>query len=67
MCLPPVNFDVRQVPGTPEPEVAGWGITENGTTSNRMLTVSVPFYNTDSCNLTYAGQIIDDQVSEWLL
>ncbi|KAK3868548.1 hypothetical protein Pcinc_026068 [Petrolisthes cinctipes] len=62
VCLPPLNFDVRKIPGTPEPEVAGWGFTENGTTSQRMLTVSIPFVDTNACNITYAGQIIDDQM-----
>lgn len=48
VCLPPVNLP-NPPPNTPL-TVAGWGATENGTSSDIKLKVEVPLLTNDVCN-----------------
>ncbi|KAK5649793.1 hypothetical protein RI129_000822 [Pyrocoelia pectoralis] len=48
ICLPPVNLP-NPPPNTPL-TVAGWGATENGTSSDLKLKVEVPLLTNDECN-----------------
>ncbi|KAG7154600.1 CLIP domain-containing serine protease 2-like [Homarus americanus] len=61
VCLPPQNIDVTNL-STNEPIAAGWGFTENGTKSNRLLHVELPFVDRSQCNATYRGDIVNEQI-----
>ncbi|KAK7072516.1 putative peptidase S1 [Halocaridina rubra] len=62
VCLPPQNLNVRQVMHVPEAIVAGWGATENGTVSDRLLHVVLPVVDNQQCNTTYKGRTIAEQI-----
>lgn len=53
ICLPVTNAmlnrDIRGLNGS----VAGWGITEHGFTSSKLLTVNVPVLTQQSCSALY--------------
>lgn len=62
ICLPPQGLNVRRVMHKPEAIAAGWGATENGTTSNRLLHVILPFVDSPACNSTYSGRTVKEQI-----
>lgn len=64
ICLPPQGLDVRRVISSENPEAiaAGWGSTENGTTSDRLLHVELPFVDSQVCNDTYSGRTVSEQI-----
>eukprot|EP00397_Hematodinium_sp_SG-2012_P044631 GEMP01049896.1.p1 GENE.GEMP01049896.1~~GEMP01049896.1.p1 ORF type:complete len:365 (+),score=-10.48 GEMP01049896.1:94-1188(+) len=61
VCLPPQNIDMVNL-SNKMPIAAGWGITENGTTSNRLLHVDLPFVDHSQCNATHRGHIVNEQI-----
>lgn len=62
MCLPERNMDVSAVLGEQWGTVTGWGFTENGTTSDQLLQVSLPPVDMERCNQTYQGKLVGKQV-----
>jgi len=67
ICLPPVNMDTRRVAqnahrSNREFSVAGWGITENGTHSQKLLEVDIPLQDDGHCNETYHGKVVAGQL-----
>lgn len=62
VCLPERNMDVAAVLGEQWGTVTGWGFTENGTTSDRLLQVSLPPVDMERCNQTYQGKLVGKQV-----
>ncbi|XP_068244024.1 phenoloxidase-activating factor 1-like [Palaemon carinicauda] len=67
VCLPPQGLSVRNVmvrPDTERPEavVTGWGMTENGTTSDRLLQVIVPYAEKTLCMSTFSATILAEQL-----
>ncbi|XP_071546341.1 phenoloxidase-activating factor 1-like [Panulirus ornatus] len=62
VCLPPQGLDVRKAAGQKEALVAGWGRTENGSSSRKLLQVTLPFFDERLCNETYRGNLIDGQL-----
>ncbi|XP_071546216.1 melanization protease 1-like [Panulirus ornatus] len=62
VCLPPQDLDPGTIINERQAVVAGWGTTENGTTSDRMLHVSLPMADRGMCNATYGGILVNEQV-----
>ncbi|XP_069195042.1 CLIP domain-containing serine protease B4 [Procambarus clarkii] len=62
VCLPPEGLNVSSLASQRDAWIAGWGFTENGTTSNRLLHVRLPFVNKEKCNITYNGNVVDEQM-----
>ncbi|XP_068244022.1 phenoloxidase-activating factor 1-like [Palaemon carinicauda] len=67
VCLPPQglsarNAMIRSATERPEAVVTGWGMTENGTTSDRLLQVIVPYVEKIDCNTTFSGTIFEEQL-----
>ncbi|CAL4085233.1 unnamed protein product [Meganyctiphanes norvegica] len=67
VCLPPTNMDTRRVAQSAhrnnrEFSVAGWGVTENGTVSQKLLEVELPLQDDSLCNATYHGRVVPGQL-----
>ncbi|XP_071546140.1 CLIP domain-containing serine protease HP8-like [Panulirus ornatus] len=62
VCLPPQGQEPRSVLDQRQAVVAGWGTTENGTTSDKMLHVTLPMVDRATCNATYQGILVDEQI-----
>lgn len=62
VCLPPADFSPRTVPSTKFAIAAGWGFTENGTSSNRIKHVNLPLVDNSKCNEIYRGTTVSEQV-----
>ncbi|XP_066969398.1 phenoloxidase-activating factor 1-like [Macrobrachium rosenbergii] len=67
VCLPPQGLSARSAMARPDllrPEavVTGWGITEKGVGSDRLLRVTVPYVEKSDCNSTYRGNIVEEQI-----
>ncbi|KAK8390764.1 hypothetical protein O3P69_010464 [Scylla paramamosain] len=62
VCMPGQDFDVRATVDQRNAVVSGWGFTENGTVSDVLLQVYLPMVDIDSCNTTYKGRVLNEQV-----
>ncbi|XP_071546582.1 uncharacterized protein [Panulirus ornatus] len=62
VCLPPQNMDIREMIGEREAVVAGWGFTEKGPGSDRLLNVFLPMFDKKTCNDTRRGILVNEQV-----
>lgn len=62
VCLPERNFNVRGALDRRVAVATGWGSTENGTTSNVLLEVNLPMVDINTCNITYRGRILNEQL-----
>ncbi|XP_042886324.1 CLIP domain-containing serine protease 14D-like [Penaeus japonicus] len=62
VCLPPADFSPRTVPSTKFAIAAGWGFTENGTSSNRIKHVNLPLVDNSKCNEIYRGTTVSEQL-----
>ncbi|XP_076066869.1 venom protease-like [Oratosquilla oratoria] len=52
VCLPPPNIRASVLADGVSPEVAGWGYTEKGATSDELLRVVLPLADLKQCNET---------------
>lgn len=62
ICLPPQGLNIQRISVRQGAWAAGWGITEKGTASNRMLHVGLPIVDKELCNATYKGELSDEQL-----
>lgn len=62
ICLPPQGMNVQRLVGDREAVVAGWGTTEGGQGSSRLLHVLLPLESIGFCNSTYGGKMVKGQV-----
>lgn len=62
VCLPDRDMDVPAALGEKWAIITGWGFTENGTTSDRLLQVSLPLVDMARCNQTYQGKLVGKQL-----
>ncbi|XP_050691243.1 phenoloxidase-activating factor 1-like isoform X2 [Eriocheir sinensis] len=62
VCLPDRDMDVPAALGDRWPTITGWGFTEDGTTSDRLLQVSLPLVDMAPCNKTYEGKLVGKQL-----
>lgn len=62
VCLPPQGLSARRVVGDREAVVAGWGTTESGQGSSRLLHVLIPIESNTICNATYSGTMVKEQI-----
>ncbi|XP_068244025.1 CLIP domain-containing serine protease B4-like [Palaemon carinicauda] len=62
ICLPPHGMNLQRLVGDREAVVAGWGTTESGQGSSRLLHVLLPPETVDFCNHTYGGKMVKGQV-----
>lgn len=62
VCLPPSGFSPRAAVGSGPAIAAGWGFTENGTSSNRIKHVNLPLVDNTKCNEVYRGSTVNEQI-----
>ncbi|XP_071545890.1 phenoloxidase-activating factor 1-like isoform X2 [Panulirus ornatus] len=62
ICLPKPNLDIAKEVKDRQAVVAGWGFTEDGAFSDKMLHVLLPMFDHETCNLTYRGTVVKEQV-----
>ncbi|XP_071535967.1 phenoloxidase-activating factor 3-like [Panulirus ornatus] len=62
VCLPPQGLDVRKAAGHREALMAGWGFTEKGTSSEKLLQVFLPFVDNEQCSNSYNVKMVDGQL-----
>ncbi|XP_045587607.2 phenoloxidase-activating factor 1 isoform X1 [Procambarus clarkii] len=62
VCLPPQGLDVSKFAPKHKSFIAGWGFTENGTTSSVLLHVLLPYFSKENCSISYRGNIVDEQI-----
>lgn len=62
VCLPPSSFVLRTAVGNRPTVAAGWGFTENRTSSNRIKHVNLPLVDSTQCNDVYKGAIVNEQI-----
>ncbi|KAK8386366.1 hypothetical protein O3P69_010793 [Scylla paramamosain] len=62
VCLPPAGLDVQSFLGARDGVVAGWGATENTSSSDILQAAKIPFANKTVCEPFYRGQLVDEQV-----